>query len=82
MPNSVEVQRVLCRKCIGRQGGECEYCNGSGYEYRATYSERFSIDAPSEDELELERLRAENRRLSLPIVCPCCGTEVERRATP
>lgn len=78
---SVGVQRVLCRVCLGLQGGECQYCNGTGYEYRSCYSSRFAIDPPSDEELELDRLRAELRRLAATVCCPTCGTEIERRAS-
>lgn len=73
------LQRMLCPVCIGRQGGECERCNGSGYLYVATYSAERAIDAPTSD--ELDRLRAEVKRLAAPVCCPHCGVEVERRAS-
>lgn len=72
------VQRRLCPVCIGFIGGECPRCNGTGYVYRDTYAPEAAIDAPDDQELELERLKRRVRQLAAPVCCPSCGAEVER----
>lgn len=74
------LHREVCPNCM-RPGGQCDLCNGTGYIYSRPYDSSRGIDAPDQAELELERLRAEVRRLAARVCCPDCGAEIERRAS-
>lgn len=73
--------RQLCPSCMGIVGiDKCPHCSGGGYVWVSLYDEGRALDAPDAGELELERLRAEVKRLAARVCCPNCGTEIERSA--
>lgn len=71
-----QLLREHCGACNG-QGGRfsveqdrwrwCTRCKGAGYTVRGTHDAASSLDAPDARDVEIERLKAENRRLTIAL---------------